>query len=255
MGYPHARRSAPQPASWAGITGPQQGGTTQAMATTTLDALNAAARDLSAFRAEAKTGRFPADYATTEIARLTRAVAAADDVFRAAMRKDQADALQRARTLRAAAEAAKDPTTRLADLTEKKALVEGPLDADALLARAQEMLAAEQPARAALLLDAAIAKGVRGLGLHDTMRAVEDALDADGPRFEARTIEVEAERADAQAAAARMKVLTDSGVGILADGSVGRGAPGQAASADLAAKVAAWYGGQTKFPVGDGAGE
>ena len=214
-------------------------------------ALTAAARNLAAFREEASTGKWLPDYVAKEDARLVRAVQGADDAVLAEHRAANEKSLKTARDLRAEAEASVDSTTRLADLTEHRSLVEGPQSGDQLLAKARAMVAAKQPDRARLYLEAAISKGVRELGLHATMRDVEDGLDATGPRFDARTIENAAESADLAFSASRFEALAKSGVGVTADGSAGHGHASEAASANLGAKVADYFGGQRKFPVGD----
>jgi len=214
-------------------------------------ALTQAARDLTAFRELSSDGHFPEAFVEKETARLSRAVQVADEFASAEQRDDNAKSLKTAADLRAKAEASVDSTTRLADLTEHRSLVEGPQNGDQLLAKSREMLRANQPARARVYLEAAISKGVRELGLHGTIVDVDDALDASGLRFDARTIEESAGRADAAFRGARLRALADSGVGVTADGSAGHGHASEAASANLGAKVADYFGGQRKFPVGD----
>lgn len=251
MGYnvrPHSPIAPPHTYVHRGYS---QGGTTPAMPSP-FAALTKAARNLTAFREEAATGKFPVDYVVKEESRLTRAVQVADEVVSAEHRADYEKNLNLAQDLRAKAEASVDPTTRLADLTEHRALVEGPLSGDALLADARVMLQANQPARARLFLSAAVSKGVREPGLHATMRDVEDALDKDGPRFDARTIETAAAVADMAFSASRFEALAKSGVGISPDGTAGHGHRNEATSANLAAKVADYYAGVRAFKVGDG---
>ena len=209
-----------------------------------------AAHALVDFDNLAKTGSLPADFVRDQRGSLRASVAAADQATRTAFAEAQAAEIQRAATLRAQAEADLDATTRLANINEHAALVASPASADDLAAQAQAMLAAGRPERAALLLEAARSKGLRGGPLEG---AVSDALDeSNATRKEARAIEDGLATKASEFASNRFRILAASGLGVAEDGSTGTGAPGQAAAASVGAKVAAYAEGKTEFPVGRG---
>lgn len=162
-----------------------------------------------------------------------------------ALAQYQRGALTEARNMRVAAEATIDPMTRLADMMERKQLAESPLDADALVERAREMLDAGQPKRAALFLDAATDKG-GSMAVRGVREAVEDALDGAIPeRTTARIIEQDVTASMAGFRQARLRQLYDSRLGVRRTSGdepseVGSGDTPGITGADLAAKIEAW---------------
>jgi hypothetical protein len=140
--------------------------------------------------------------------------------------------------LRAAAEATVEPSTRTADELERQRLVAGRLSGDDLAAQAGAMLAAGQPRRAAMLLDAAEDKGAKMTG--GLRSAVEDALDETVPqRKEAREVEAGIAAAITKIDALRLRFLAASGLGVDPQtGAAGQGSEMQLAAARVGAKLA-----------------
>jgi hypothetical protein len=170
---------------------------------------------------------------------LLAVIRAADSLAIGHLRDYQRDELAKARALRAAAEAERNPQERMADELERQRLTASKVGADDFVAQAKEMLAAGQPRRAALLLAVAEDKGAKITP--ELQVQVADALDASDPKREEA---LEIERAVAANSAGflqdRYRMLAKYGVGIRDDGSAGTGAPGQAASASIRAKMAVW---------------
>jgi hypothetical protein len=216
-------------------------------------AVREAAAAIAAFRVEAATGMFPADFARQREGELRFALSEADRLANSAAADYDGEARQEAASLRARAEATRDPNLRIADQMERQSLVASPLNGDELLRRAVETLAAGQPERAQMLLDAAVEKGVRSTGLHAAILAVDAALDEAVPdRRAAAAIEAEVDRAGTAFAIERAKILGEVGVGLAPDGSVGRGSSSDVTRASMAAKLAAYAAGEKPGPVGDG---
>jgi hypothetical protein len=215
-------------------------------------------RMLVAFDKEAAAGKYPADYAAAERAKIIGAIRAADGNAQLAFQDYREAAVFEARNLRIKAEAESDPVRRAAEMTETKALVESRMTAGDLLAKASEFVAAGYPAKAAVYADAATAKGATGIDVNPISRAIDEGLDKTDPtRMQAREIEDAIEANLGDFATSRARILAASGVGMKADGSTGLGEPGQAAVASIEAKTAAamtaWAKGETySAPVGDG---
>jgi len=156
-----------------------------------------------------------------------------------------------ARSLRAKAEADRDPAARMADEMERARIVAGPLNAMDIVAQADYMLAAGQPARAKFLLEAATDKGAR---VDPSLVArIEDALDASDPlRKDARAIEDDLAVASNTFNVARLSSLAEAGFGVNAAGDIGEGSSSEVATASVHSKVLAYAAGERSFPVGDG---
>ena len=183
--------------------------------------------------------KYPTDYVTAQRAVILDKVRITDANASQALAAYQAEALLEARKLRASAEAEIDPTTRLADELERQRLVQSSTDGNQLARQAAEMLNADQPHRASVLLAAAKDKGARMVS--ELELALEDALDqADPTRAKARDLEEAFVRNTAEFNTARLGMLAKYGVGIGPDGSAGTGSAGQAARASLSAKLTAY---------------
>lgn len=190
---------------------------------------------------EAERDRLPAEFFDRERLRIVREVRFADQDAMRLLAEYQTDAMAEARAMRAAAEATVDPATRMADMMERKQLADSPLDAEALVERAREMLDAGQPKRAALFLDAAADKG-GSMTAHNVREAVEQALDGAIPeRTKAMSVETDVYANVAAFRAARLRQLFDARLGVRGDGTgeVGNGGS-DVYAASLAAKVEAF---------------
>lgn len=215
-------------------------------------------RMLVAFDKEAAAGKYPADYAAAERAKIIGAIRVADGNAQLAFQDYREAAVLEARNLRLKAEAESDPVRRAAEMTETKALVDSRMSAGDLLAKAREFVVAGYPAKAAVYADAATAKGASGIDLNPITRAIDEGLDKTDPsRAMAREIEDGIEANLGEFSTSRARILAASGVGMKVDGSAGLGEPGQAAVASIEAKTAAALTAQAKgetysAPVGDG---
>lgn len=190
---------------------------------------------------EAEKDRLPVEFFERERLRIVREVRFADQDAMRLLAEYQTAAMAEVRAMRAAAEATVDPATRMADMMERKQLADSPLDADALVERAREMLDAGQPKRAALFLDAAADKG-GSMTAHDVREVVEQALDGAIPeRAKAMSVETDVYANVAAFRAARLRQLFDARLGVRGDGSgeVGNGGS-DVDAASLAAKVEAF---------------
>jgi len=200
--------------------------------------LDGIAAEMAQIAADRKSEKYPLSY--TESLRLDaiRRAAALDADTHRALDAYRTEALRKARVLRAASDAGRDSTDRLADEMERSRLASGKLDADALVAQARDLLEAGQPRMAAVRLGAAEDKGARFTA--EVWTAVEDAIDAIDPkRKEARQIEQEVEVNSALFDQSRLTALTSAGIGTHSDGSIGTGRSEEMARASVNAKVAA----------------
>lgn len=213
-----------------------------------------AALALVNFEKRAESGELPAPFAAKERARLVAAVRAADDAATRAFREHAQEETARAAALRAKASVTTDPATRLADVTERAAMMASTVRGEDFLAQARTMLQAGQVARAAFLWDVAKAKGVRDLSGFGSM--VENALDGvSEDRKAARAVEDALDRAADEFTTNRASILASS-IGMSPDGSAGTGDRSQRAVAHLESKVSDYVskvaaGEAYVAPVGD----
>lgn len=214
----------------------------------------AAARALVAFKSSAQDGRYPPQYVSQEVARLSAVVKAADLAQRAAFNTYRELATKAAFDLRAKAEAEVNPAKRLADIAEVQMLT-STTNGDALVAQAQRMLSAGQPERASMFIAAARAKGARVA--HDLIVSVDDALDvSDSTRSDAREVEDALAASTATFNEERFQILAAS-IGITKDGDAGTNAAGERARSDMNAKMTAYVAATARgeaysAPVGNG---
>jgi hypothetical protein len=233
------------------IFGGQQRMPDNTKVTATQAAVRAAAAAIAAFKLEASDGHFPVEFVRQREAELRFALDTADYLANRAAVDFDIEARAEAASLRAKAEADRDPAARTADELEYTRLVAGPLNAEVFVERAQALLKAGQPQRATLMVEVARSKGARvpnSLEL-DIVTAL-DSLDPD--RKAARQIETEVDQAERAFASERAKLLGDVGLGIEPDGSIGHGHAPDIARSGMAVKLAAFRDGETSFPVGDG---
>ncbi len=192
-----------------------------------------------------------------ERARLVAAVRLADQGAVDAFAEHVKEGEQTARALRAKADVAVDPATRLADIEERKMLVESGTDGATFLRQASDMLAAGQVERARFLVSVAEAKHADAAVVHAVSAAVSDAMDKTNPdRVKAREIEDALDREADKFGIQRAQILAAS-VGVSIDGSAGIAAGGQRAVADVSAKMADYLsrtsrGEAYSAPIGDG---
>ena len=197
---------------------------------------------------EAAKGVIPPGQYEGERRRAIDAARAADAESRRAFDDYRRSALGRVRDLRASAEAAIPSAERVARMQERRMLAEGPLNPEVLLEQAAEMVEANQPERADILLGAAREKGVRSLELDALANRIEDLRDERVPeRKEARQLYDTFVRSMDEYNGERLAALRDVGIGIdPRTGQAGDSSSSAIASANVAAKMSDYFATQAK---------
>lgn len=215
------------------------------------------AGELATFEAEAAAAKkrgtpYSAAYYSGEKEKILARIKEADATALASMSTWVATALADARSTRAAAEAGRDATSRVADEMERSRLMASPLDGSVFERQAREALAAGQPRRASFLLSVALDKGFKGgfetdpetgspvAALPRLLQGIEDAIDAIEPdRQSARSLEESVKVNRYAFAVERKRLLAKFGIGVREDGTIGSAHPSDIARASISAKTAA----------------
>jgi hypothetical protein len=193
---------------------------------------------------EREREKLPPDYYERERQRLVREAQGEDAAAMQLIAAYQAEGYAAARVLRTTADATVDPQERLALLAEKDELRKSDLNGEEFIAQARDALAAGFPERAKMLLGVAESKRARPAPLDTIASDVETALDEKVPdRKAARDIEKAVGDNGMRLITARLVAARDSGLGVMADGTLGSGLSGDTARADVARKMTAFVSG------------
>lgn len=217
------------------------------------DALVPALTELRAFDADvAEAAEKGTPYAQSYVAssrrNIIQRIASGSAAAQVAMREYREAALADAAQLREASEAERDPAARMADELERQRLAASGADPEVFAQKARTLLAAGHPRRAEMMLGIALDKGWKGQLIAGSSqstlavlrREVSDALDAAEPkRGQAKAIEESVAQNSATFASRQLALLTEYGVGVNGDGTIGTGVGGQVATSSIRAKTQA----------------